>query len=42
MDFVRKLLSKQAHWFIGKMLFHNLLSLAAHSEMSELLKKHEK
>lgn len=42
MDFVRQLLSKQSHWFIGEMLFQNLMSLAAHSEMSELLKKYEK
>ena len=42
MDFVRQLLGKQAHWFIGEMLFQNLMSLAAHSEMSELLKKYEK
>lgn len=41
MDFVRQLLGKQAHWFIGEMLFQNLMSLAAHSEMSELLKKYE-
>lgn len=41
MDFMRQLLSKQAYWFIGEMLFHNLLSLAAYSEMSELLRKYE-
>lgn len=41
MDFMRQLLSKKAHWFIGEMLFHNILSLAAHSEMYELLRKYE-
>ena len=42
MSFMRQLLSKQAHWFLGEQLFHNILSLAAHSEMSALLEKYEK
>ena len=42
MSSMRQLLSKQAHWFLGEQLFHNILSLAAHSEMSALLEKYEK
>ena len=42
MSFLHQLFSKQAHWFISEQLFHNILSLAAHSEMSALLEKYEK
>ena len=41
MSFLHQLFSKQAHWFLGEMLLHNILGLAAHSEMGKLLKEYE-
>ena len=41
-DFLRQLFNKQAYWFLGEMLFHHILGLAAHLEMERLLEKYVK
>lgn len=42
MDFVYQLFGKQTPWFMGEILFHDLLGLAAHSKMHRLLTRYKK